>query len=159
MLTIDLVGDREIVAQLDVMPGALRGGLARTMTQLSIELTLVIARKLSGQVLHVRSGALLSSLRGDMTNTETEITARIYTNSPYAAIHEYGGTIHVPEITPKTARALAFEVGGQTIFRMLARAHTVHMPERSFMRSALKETTPRIREELNRTFSEVMRWG
>jgi phage gpG-like protein len=88
----------------------------------------------------------------------TAVTATISsTGVRYAAIHEFGGTIHIPEIRPKTARALAFEIGGQTIFAAYTRAHDVHMPQRSFLASALREMTPRIREELNRAVSEVVR--
>jgi len=148
MLTIDLIGDKELIALLDAMPARVRSELVRTVPRLAAGLTGVIIAALSGRVLNVRTGALRSSIRAKLTNNKTEVSATIYTNSPYAAIHEYGGTIHVPEIRPKTARALAFQIGGQTIFAAFTRAHDVHMPERSFMRSSLQAMTPLIRSEL-----------
>jgi phage gpG-like protein len=158
MLIIDLVGDRDLLAKLDAVPWTLRSGVARTMTRLAVETVLLVKQKLSGQVLRVRSGALRASIRPQVTESMTAVTATISsTGVRYAAIHEFGGTIHIPEIRPKTARALAFEIGGQTIFAAYTRAHDVHMPQRSFLASALREMTPRIREELNRAVSEVVR--
>ncbi len=158
MLTIDLVGDRELVAKLGATPWTLRGGVVRTMTRLAVETELLVKQKLSGQVLRARSGALRSSIRANVTESMSAVTATISsTGVRYAAIHEFGGTIHIPEIRPTSARALAFQVGGQTIFAAYTRAHDVHMPQRSFLGSALKELTPRIREELTRAVNEVVR--
>ena len=157
MLTIDLVGDRELVAKLDATPWTLRGGIARTMTRLAIETVLLVKHKLSGQVLRVRSGALRGSIRSRVTESMTAITATISSDGVrYAAIHEFGGTIHIPEIRPKTARALAFEIGGQTIFAAYARAHDVHIPQRSFLASALREMQPRIRAELRAAVTKAV---
>ena len=49
----------------------------------------------------------------------------------YGAIHEFGGIIR-----PVRARALVFEIGGQTIF-----ASSVRMPKRPYMAPALEEAS------------------
>ncbi len=158
MLTIDLIGDKELVAKLAATPWSLRGGVARSMTRLAVETVLLVKQKLSGQVLRARSGALRASIGSRVTESMTAITATISsTGVRYAAIHEFGGTIHVPEIRPKTARALAFEVGGQTIFAAYTRAHDVHIPQRSFLGSALREMQPRIRSELQAAVAQALR--
>ena len=107
-------------------------------------------------MLNVRTGVLRSSVNTRVDESSTSVSATIGTNIKYAKIHEYGGVIHVPEIKPKSARALAFEVGGQTIFAMSARAHDVRMPERSFLRSALCEMKPTIEAELKAAVGEVI---
>jgi phage gpG-like protein len=86
------------------------------------------------------------------------ITATISsTGVRYAAIHEFGGTIHIPEITPQKASVLAFQIGGQTIFAMRAKAHDVRIPQRSFMASALREMQPRIRSELQDAVNKALK--
>ncbi len=158
MLTIDLIGDKELVAKLGATPWSLRSGVARSMARLAVETVLLVKQKLSGQVLRARSGALRASIGSRVTESMTAITATISsTGVRYAAIHEFGGTIHVPEIRPKTARALAFEIGGQTIFAAYTRAHDVHIPQRSFLGSALREMQPRIRAELQAAVAQALR--
>ncbi len=148
MLTAYLVGDREVIARLNAMPGGIREGIVRAVTRLALATQRLVQQKLSGQVLHVRTGLLRSSINYRIQDTSVAVTATVGTNVKYARIHEYGGTIHIPEIRPKSARALAFEINGQTIFAMSVRAHDVRMPERSFLRSALREMRPQIKAEL-----------
>jgi len=107
-------------------------------------------------VLNVRTGVLRSSVNTSVDESSTSVSATIGTNIKYAKIHEYGGVIHVPEIKPKSARALAFEVGGQTIFAMSARAHDVRMPERSFLRAALEDMRPTIVTEIKAAVGEAV---
>jgi phage gpG-like protein len=122
--------------QLPTLKPALRQTVERETIALQAH---VVEHKLSGQVLHVRSGTLRRSITYAIRETDAAITGIVGTNLEYAAIHEYGGVIHVPEIRPRRAKALHFYVGGKEIFAKFARAHDVHMPERSFLRSALAE--------------------
>jgi hypothetical protein len=58
--------------------------------------------------------------------------------TPYARIHEYGGTVHIPEIFPVHAQALHWvNKGGGEVFARHAAAHDVRIPERSYLRAAL----------------------
>jgi phage gpG-like protein len=158
LITATLIGDREVVAKLNAAPDKLRQGLARAVTRLALETERLAKQKVSGPVLKVRTGSLRSSINIGSTPyvTPTAIYGQVGTNIRYARIHEFGGQIHVPEIRPKKARVLAFEVGGQTVFAMRAAAHVVKMPERSFLRSALREMQPRIEEELRATVARAL---
>ncbi len=123
-----------------LQPAQLRPALRPTVERETIALQAhVVEHKLSGQVLHVRSGTLRRSITYTLHETEDAIVGRVGTNLEYAAIHEYGGTIHVPEIRPRRAKALHFYVGGASVFAMRARAHDIRMPQRSFLRSALAD--------------------
>ncbi|MGA7887723.1 MAG: hypothetical protein WCA44_18460, partial [Acidobacteriaceae bacterium] len=62
----------------------------------------------------------------------------------YAAIHEYGGQTRAHVIEAKNAKALAFQVGGQTIIRRRVQHPGSKMPERSFLRSSLRDSRDRI---------------
>lgn len=125
--------------------------------QLSVD---AIKQKISGspeiglrgsQTLHRRTGRLRDSIgRTDtlVTNEGGNYLFRSGVGSGigqgsqsvrYAAIHEFGGSIRVPEIVPTKARALRFSIGGRTVFAKRVKAHTVNMPERSYIRSTLIE--------------------
>jgi len=157
MISVELVGDREVIARFEAMPANARSNIARTVAKLGFETEALTKRKLSGQVLNVGTGLLRSSINTKTTADSNSATATIGTNVKYAGIHEFGGTIHVPEIRPKSARALMLPIGGQVIFRMSARAHDVHMPERSFLRSALNEMRPKIQSEIAEAVGQTLR--
>jgi phage gpG-like protein len=101
---------------------------------------------LSGQVLHVISGDLRRSIFSGIEDS-TDFVQGFAAQSgdvKYGAIHEFGGTIHIPEIVPVKAKALHWIHEGKDVFARRARAHDITMPERSFMRSTLKAMEPQI---------------
>ena len=153
MITAYLIGDSELIARLSAMPGGLQQGIARAVTRLALELQRLVQQKLSGPVLKVRTGVLRSSINYQVTQTATGATATVGTNVKYGRFHEFG-VPHSWEIRPRSARALAFEVGGQTIFSM----HVTHppLPERSFLRSSLREMTPHVNAELEAAVAGVV---
>lgn len=146
MITARLVGDTELIAKFS---GLIRGGIQRNVvrevTKLAIELDRLVKAKLSGPVLNVRSGVLRASTNYRITQTSTEVTATEGTNVKYARLHEFG-VPHSWVIRPRVAEALAFEINGQLIFA----DEVIHpgLPERSFLRSALREMTPKIETDL-----------
>lgn len=75
---------------------------------------------------------------------------------PYAKIQEYGGRINMPEIVPRRAQALRFMIGGQVVFAKRVRAHSVVIPERSFMRVSLQEKQADIVAGLNRAIGQAV---
>ncbi len=80
---------------------------------------------LNGQVLHRRTGALRDSLSYSVNNG----TARIFSNSPYAAIHEYGGIIRA-----KKSPYLHFKIGSNWV-----KVKEVRMPQRQFLWPAIQD--------------------
>ena len=64
----------------------------------------------------------------------TDTMLVIGTNLDYAAIHQYGGTIHVPEKRrPYPLTPWVFEVGGQKVITRHIAAHTITIPARPFL--------------------------
>lgn len=156
MLNIQITGDREVIARFTAMPDRIRRALLKKVTQLSLQLEGHIkSDKLSGQVLHVRSGKLRASIFSTATQTgdRTEGRAASSGDVKYAAIHEFGGTIDIPEITAK-GKALAFMMNGKQVFFKKVAAHTVTMPERSFMRSSLADMKDQIITEMTQAVRE-----
>jgi phage virion morphogenesis protein len=90
-------------------------------------------RKKAGLRILELTGALFQSVDRSVRISGNLVIAE--SARPYAAIHQYGGTIRVPEIFPKNARALFFSIGGKNVFARSARAHVVSMPARPFLPS------------------------
>jgi phage gpG-like protein len=155
VITVQLVGDRELAARLDAMPGRVHDGLARAVVRLGLALQRKVQEeKLSGQVLKVRTGSLRSSINTAISDTPAAISASVGTNIRYAKAHEYG-VDHPWLIAAKSARALRFEIGGRVIFRRSVRHPP--LPERSFLRSALKEMAPDIDAGLRQAVATAIR--
>ena len=76
---------------------------------------------------------------------------------PYARIQEYGGTVNIPEIVPRRARALRFVVNGRTVFAKRVRAHRVTIPARSYMRTSLEEKKADILGGLNTAIAAAVK--
>ena len=78
------------------------------------------------------------------------------TNLEYAAIHEFGGRTKPHDIFPKKGRALAFMMGGKQVIVKSVKHPGSIIPQRSFMRTALNEMQPQIREAFETAISEVV---
>lgn len=83
----------------------------------------------AGRIL-VKSGALQSSIQYNIaSNTITWQTGAL----KYAAIHQFGGRISLPEIRPVRARVLSWEGRNGRVFAKRVRPHTVTIPARPYM--------------------------
>ena len=151
MFTVELRGDKELIARLDQMPERVRASLYNKVASLaSILKTYIIDKKLSGQVLHHRSGDLWRSIHDEATQSANAVLGRVYSAGvPYAAIHEYGGKTSAHIIEAKTAQALRFEKGGEEIFAKSVNHPGSVMTERSYMRSSLADKKDEIIEGMN----------
>jgi phage gpG-like protein len=141
------IDDTALRATFDQATPRVHNALLREVQLLRLELESKIkGDKLSGQVLHVVSGDLRRSIYSGVIDRADFIQgfAAQSGDVKYGAIHEFGGIIHVPEIVPAKAKALHWVFEGKDVFAKRARAHDVTMPERSYMRSTLKEMEPEI---------------
>ncbi|MGD0144684.1 MAG: hypothetical protein ABSC92_16150 [Rhizomicrobium sp.] len=145
-------------AKLAALPDKVRAGVRVAVQAGARSLLLKVQQKLSGDVLAVRSGKLLSSLRETgLSESADAIGDGVATDASvkYARIQEYGGRIEIPEIVPVDARALAFEYGGKIVFAMKAAAHVIDIPEHSYMRSSLAEVTPAILDDIRKVVASA----
>ena len=85
--------------------------------------------------LGVVTGRLRASIRAKIDSTERTITARIGTDVPYAAIHEFGGTLIKKSKTGKT--------------------FNVKMKKRSFLEPAVLRNLPKLKKDLEDMFLKV----
>jgi hypothetical protein len=116
-----------------------------------------IQRKLSGEVLQVRSGNLLGTVQvnppeldGDILDGSVQAGGP---DAPWGVWQEYG-TAGPYTIEASAAKALAFEVGGETVF-----AKSVTHPgleERSFMRSTADDLRDQEYEDYQAAVAEAL---
>lgn len=146
MFTMEEYGREKMIARFDTMPERVHDAILRRVHILVLGLKAhVVADKLHGQVLNIRTGKLAGSIQSDVKDTQQEIIGRVYsstTATPYNRAHEYGATI--PDRFPKKAKALHWMVGGKHVFAMRARGFK--LPERSYLRSAFHDFKGQIIE-------------
>jgi len=141
MIDAYVVGSESVIRRFDSMPDKLRVQLKIAITRLAIKLQRYVkSDKLSGQVLNVRTGTLRRSIDKVVVDQGNRVIGKVSTNVRYGKLHEYGfkGTktveAHVREIKKAWGRSI-------TPRQAQIREHTreVNLPERSFLRSALKD--------------------
>jgi|SRR5580704_800561 hypothetical protein len=118
----------------------------------------IVSEKLSGQVLHRRTGILSGSVRAlPVTTAGNTISSGVQAGSGpafYAAIHEQGGS-RPYQIFATKARALSFVTKGQRVF-----AQSVIRPplkQRAFLRPALLESAQSIHDQLQQAVNEELK--
>ncbi len=186
MIKAVLVGGDRLQEWLKGRYPEIQNQVGKSMARLVIALTRKIKQdKLTGQVLKNRTGTLRRSISPEVGQSGTAITGSVGTNIIYARAHEYGVTTRPHDIYPRKARALAWmksgfdlgevkkgwfratgtwtKKGGKALGEMgaLQFARVVHhpgsvIPERSFMRTALKEMEPEIRAQFKNAIMEVI---
>jgi len=151
MFEIEEYGREKVMARFDTMPDRVHRALLQFVHVTVLTLKAHIVRdKLHGQVLNLRTGKLAGSIQSDVKDSTNEIVGSVYsstTATPYNRAHEYGATI--PDRVPKKAKVLHWMSGGKHVFAMRARGFV--LPERSYLRSGLKDMKTQIIEGMKKT--------
>ncbi len=164
-ITID-VRAQTWLARLAGAPQRLRGALETTVTRLTILVQGAVKQKLTGEVLHVRTGTLRRSINQLVSSTAEEVRGVVGTNVAYAHIREFGfeGDVTVRAHTRRSAAQMSlarfrnrkgggkveiagsYAKAGGGVGVVNVREHTMHMrmPESSFLRSSLADARPQI---------------
>jgi phage gpG-like protein len=139
-VTVTAVGGDRLVARFQAMSGNVIREVSEQIKRSTQELEgYIVATKLGGQVLKRRTGRLSRSVHSEFIGLNTpQVKGVVGTNVIYARIHEYGGVIEA-----RNAAYLKFQVGGRWVQKK-----SVVMPERSFLRSALKDKAPKILSDI-----------
>lgn len=146
------ISAEQFLARLRGTGDRLAQNMQRVVTRLSIEVQAAVKDKLTGGVLHVRTGTLRRSInRVVVTTPDGGALATVGTNVVYAGVHEFGfhGPVNVRAFVRKAPKT-----GAPVNVR--AHAMQMNMPERSFLRSTLTDFTPRIRSELRAAALEAV---
>lgn len=158
MITARVVGDERALARLRDLSVAINSALVRAITKLGIDLQRNVQQdELSGQMLAERSGSLKSSIDLRVDQNAAVVTATVFTDSAYAGAHEYGfaGTVNVRASLRRVTEAFGRPISGK-IINVRAHSRRMDLPERSFLRSALEDMAPAIRDEVETSLRETV---
>jgi len=154
------IDDTKLQATLSAMPAKIRASVYKTVFSLALQMERYIKQdKLQGQVLNHRSGNLQRSIQSQVIQGDTFVRGRVFSSGDvkYAAIHEYGGRIPAHIIYPKNAEALSFMMNGKRVFAKYVNHPGSQMPERSFMRSTLRDFRGQITEGLAKAVADAVK--
>lgn len=123
----------------------MHGSVRKSLGRLTLELmTKVKLEKLSGpgkdQALNVRTGRLRRSITQRITDSGREVRGIVGTNVEYAKFHEFGPSVKDALKKHREGFKAALKADKPVL-------NADSLPPRSFLRTALKEMEPRIREE------------
>jgi len=126
--------------------------VSKSLGSLVLELlTKVKLEKLSGpgtgQVLNVRTGLLRVSINHRITDNGREVRGIVGTNVEYAKFHEFGQSVKADLMKHREGFKAKLKANKPAL-------KADDLPPRSFLRSALKEMEPRIREEFANAVKE-----
>lgn len=169
MLGISVSGDQELVSRFKNLTPEIHAALLRKIHELTIKLeahvkTVHLSGPTGPDSLSVRSGNLRSGVFQEVTDNGSSITGMVAAprDVPYAAIHEFGGVINSPGGTPyfidsKSGQATFVSKESAMADRLpVTAAHIIHMPERSYLRSSLREMRDEILAGLQDAVREVI---
>lgn len=166
-------------ARLAAMGGKVRSNLLRVIRSLTLEVEARVKQKLSGDVLHVRTGLLRSSITSRTQVEGDSVVGSVGTNVSYARVHEFGfnGVVtvaaHIRRTQAQMRRATYSVKGkdGERIYKVrqtgkfgksagavTVKTHQRHvnLPERSFLRSSLNEIADKARADILMAVREGM---
>jgi phage gpG-like protein len=157
VITVQLLGSDRLPGRLRELLVEANSGLVRAITELAIELQRQVQDRLSGEVLSSRSGALKSSIGFRIDQHSTAVTGTVFSDNAYARVHEYGfaGTVNVKASLRRITEAFGRPIAGKTI-EVKAYTRRMNLPERSFLRSALDDMAPAIRDAVEATLRETV---
>lgn len=160
-LTFTIVGKENAVFDLRAKSERIVENVNRTLLALGYSLQRHVQQdKLHGSPLHQRSGRLAASVHVSQDVADHGSSVTVGTNVEYARIHEYGGTINHPGGTAyffdKETGMARWVPNADPRAAVLPRTrpHVIVMPERSFLRSALREMEAEIVTRLKRAVGE-----
>ena len=152
MITGTVYGKAELMQRLTQWSPNVRKALLSAVTKEAIRLQAhVVKDKLTGQVLHVRTGTLYRSINMRVEDSGTSVIGAVGTNVWYGRLHEFGETV------PAHQRLVTQVFGKPLRHPVWANVKAYQLPERSFLRSALADRAPNIRQALHDAVSGAVK--
>lgn len=154
MITGYVSGDTAVSADLRGLPARARTGLAKGLGRIALKLQAKVQReKLTGQVLKVKTGTLRRSVEQLVKDSGDSVLAVVSSNLSYARTHEFGfnGTASVKEHVRTIKQAFGKSIA-PTQVNVKSHSRNVDLPERSFLRTSLRELDSAgvIKEEITK---------
>ena len=150
IIEINVRNGRELIRAFRQLPASTKNEVDTEMRSVGDDLISYIQEsKLSGQVLNRKSGMLANSLNTQLKVNIVNVRLDVTANTPYAAIHEMGGQTGPHTITATKATLLRFIGRDGTIqYRKSVNHPGSHIPERSYLRSAMLDKADEIKNRI-----------
>lgn len=155
-----IIGDAEVAKRLHAVPERVRGALRDTVGRLVLKLQRrVMQDKLSGQVLKVRTGTLRRSIDQRVEVTDGGVVGLVSTNVKYGRALEYGSTqpVTVKQHLRTVKQAWGRPLAAPVTATVKAHQRMQRVPERSFLRSALRDMQPEVIAALDKAVADGAR--
>ena len=159
MLRIELIGGDALVTALRQWTPRLQKEIEASIGRSVLRLQLHIkANKLTGQVLKVQTGTLRRSIDQVVTTSGNSVTGQVDTNVRYGIMHEYGfsGTVQVKAHMREIKQAFGRPLKEPKFVQVRAHSANVNFPERSFLRTALRDLKPDIESDLKASIERAI---
>lgn len=160
MLKMEFIGGDVLAAVLRAYGNKVQTAIVQSVGRSALRLQReVMQNRLSGQVLNVRTGNLRRSIHQRVTNTGSAVIGEVNTNVRYGAAHEYGfaGTVNVKASLRQVRQAFGRPLKSPRYIQVRAHSRNVKLPERSFLRSALRDMKPMIETDLQKSIEGALR--
>lgn len=160
MLRMEFIGGDVLAAVLRSYGGKVQTAIVQSVGRSALRLQReVMQNRLSGQVLNVRTGNLRRSIHQRVTNTGSAVIGEVNTNVRYGRAHEYGfaGTANVKASLRQVRQAFGRPLKSPRYVQVRAHSRNVKLPERSFLRSALRDMKPMIETDLQKSIEGALR--
>lgn len=144
-LYVDVLGDRNLLRNLDQMPDVVRAILLDKVEDWTAKLEEGVAANIASK-LKEHSGKLAGGLDSEVYQEGKRIVGRVFiAGVPYAKPQEEGASVGPHMIYPNKGKVLAFYgATGQKVFATRVSHPGGHIPAAHFMKDAYRELGPQI---------------
>lgn len=160
MLKMEFIGGDVLAAVLRSYGGKVQTAIVQSIGRSALRLqSEVMDNRLSGQVLNIRTGNLHRSIHQQVTSSGGLVVGEVNTNVRYGVAHEYGftGTVNVKASMRQIRQAFGRPLKSPRYVQIRAHSRNVKLPERSFLRSALRDMKPDIEADLQKSIERALR--
>jgi len=145
MIRVQIVGAEAVIKHLGEVPPRVLGLVRQAVMAETHNVERTAKQKVSGPVLKNKTGTLRRKINSQFQDSGDSSIGSVGLSLVYGAIHEYGGVTRAHVIQARNKKALAFQMGGVGLVRKSVQHPGSKMPERSFLRSSLRENEARIK--------------
>jgi hypothetical protein len=157
-LYLEVLGERNLLRNLDQMPDVVREILVVKVTQWTKQLEQDVADNIHSR-LKEKTGKLIGGLDSEVIDEGKRIEGRVFIHGvPHAKVQEEGGVTGPHMIYPDKAKILAFYGStGRKVFARRVSHPGGHIPAAHFMKDAYRARGPEISRGIKKAVIDGIR--
>ncbi|ENT0444557.1 HK97 gp10 family phage protein [Neisseria gonorrhoeae] len=160
MLKMEFIGGGILAAVFKAYAADVQDAVVKSVGRSALRLQREVKQnRLSGRVLGVRTGNLRRSVHQRVNVSGNVVSGEVDTNVRYGIAHEYGfaGSVNVKASLRQVRQAFGKPLKPPRYVRVRAHTRDVKLPERSFLRSALRDLMPKFADDLQKSIGKVLK--